>query len=823
MEVSRSGIIRVDAFTRRMHLAGLLPVTRPARDAFTPLESRVFYIAGGHLALKHFNERSNDVIPDLSERLQGCDIQLTIEYRDTQYSRIVGAGHLSDILQKWPRNTLEDPFPSAIVGAGRSDVSETISTLGSMFQLPVVSPHSSAASLDDKVQYPYFARTTPSNAADGRAAVDYFFHLQVSHMGLIYVLDTNGIAYHEAIQTVSRERGMTTVSIPYQYDAGEDAMRQALKRLKASGVRYIFAVIEPATWKQFIRIAVEEQIIGQPEYVWVFHSGMVGLVPEELDKDTEYDIARAIHGSGVLLKDFPSNEKVDVELVKLETDLELQQEFVSKWSEPEVFDGFDFRYPGPNYPQYINYDAIIALGLAACAVNVDNTDDFFSGDDLYKSLLQIEFQGASDYVSFDNVTGTRNSVPFQVDNIMMVEKESNSSILGFVQDPVAKVTKQGVLPIKDFVYWDNTTVVPLTLPAQGEDLALIPTGLRAVGLSLCALSMLMSVGWSIWTWYYRNSDVVKSSQPFFLVQLCLGTLLMASSIIPMSLQEPISERGLDIACMSTLWLLFSGYAIAFAALFSKSWRINRLIKYGKQCRRVTISTTDAMFPLAILMVCNVSLLTVWTVMSPVAWNMIEVANYDEFGRSVESYGRCDGDGSVTTTIIISLMALVNGLGLLFTNYQGLKTRSLPTEFNESFFLAIANGSLLEALILGIPILVLANGSPSTSFIVKAMLVTLVCLCVLLPMFIPKHLQRKIQAKKMISRKQSAIRESLRTSGNGSNFFQEIQEIPEECLGTRVTRHDGYYLQRKVSKPPSAAANLRSRIFSMEISADQARP
>jgi hypothetical protein len=246
MEVSAStSIIRVDASTRRMHLAGLLPVTRPAQNAFTPLESRVYYIAGGHLALKHFNERSNDVIPDLSERLQGCDIELTIEYRDTQYSRIVGAGHLSDILQKWPRNTMEDPFPSAIVGAGRSDVSETISTLSGMFQLPVVSPHSSAASLDDKVQYPYFARTTPSNAAGGRAAVDYFHHLQVSHMGLIYVLDTNGIAYQEAIQRVSRERGMTTISIAYEYDAGEYAMQQALKALKATGVRYVFAAIEP--------------------------------------------------------------------------------------------------------------------------------------------------------------------------------------------------------------------------------------------------------------------------------------------------------------------------------------------------------------------------------------------------------------------------------------------------------------------------------------------------------------------------------------------------------------------------------------------------
>jgi hypothetical protein len=272
----------------------------------------------------------------------------------------------------------------------------------------------------------------------------------------------------------------------------------------------------------------------------------------------------------------------------------------------------------------------------------------------------------------------------------------------------------------------------------------------------------------------------------------------------MSLQEPISERGLDMACMCTPWLLFSGYAIAFSALLSKSWRINTLIRYGKQFRRVKVGITDAMLPLVVLMVCNISLLVVWTIMSPVTWERIQVANYDEFGRSVESYGRCEGDGSTTTNIIISLMAIVNGLGLLFTNYQGVKTRSLPTAFNESFYLTITNGSLLEALILGIPILVLAKDSPSTSFIVKAILVTLVCLCVLLPLFIPKHLQRGNESKR------NSVKQPTRSKIYVSNLFQETETVPEDCVGTRITRHEHYYVQRKIPPPPGggAAGSLR---------------
>jgi hypothetical protein len=206
-------------------------------------------------------------------------------------------------------------------------------------------------------------------------------------------------------------------------------------------------------------------------------------------------------------------------------------------------------------------------------------------------------------------------------------------------------------------------------------------------------------------------------------------------------------------------------------------------------------------------VCNISLLVVWTVMSPVTWERIQVANYDEFGRSVESYGRCEGDGSTTTKVIICLMAIVNGLGLLFTNYQGFKTRALPTAFNESFYLGITNASLLEALILGIPILVLANDSPSTSFIVKAILVSFLCLCVLLPLFIPKHLQRGNESKR------NSVKQSLRKSNHDSNLFQDSEAIPEECLGTRIKRHHHYYVQRKVPPPPGGVATGNFRLGS----------
>ena len=235
--------------------------------------SRTYYIMGTHLATEHFNSRSNDVIPDLSERLDGCDLYLTMEYRDTQYSRFEGARHVSEMLQRWPRNTVREPFPSALVGAGRSDVSETVSSLSAMFRMVQVSPHSSAASLDDKSRFPLFARTTPSNAADAKAAADYFAHLGATHLASIYILDSNGIAYNSALQKESTVRGMAVLSVPYLHTEGGEGMRPALSRLRGTNMRFIFAVVEPTTWKQFIAVAIEEGVIGNSNYFWLFHSG----------------------------------------------------------------------------------------------------------------------------------------------------------------------------------------------------------------------------------------------------------------------------------------------------------------------------------------------------------------------------------------------------------------------------------------------------------------------------------------------------------------------------------------------------------------------
>jgi hypothetical protein len=254
--------------------------------------------------------------------------------------------------------------------------------------------------------------------------------------------------------------------------------------------------------------------------------------------------------------------------------------------------------------------------------------------------------------------------------------------------------------------------------------------------------MITSVFWLLWTWWRRKDQIVQASQPFFLYQICLGTLVMAATIIPMSLQEPISQRGLDVACMSIPWFLSIGYCIAFSAILSKTWRIKEIFNAGIRCRRTHISVYEARFPLVVLGGINTVLLICWTATSPLKWVRVDLDSYDEYERTNESAGRCESDDSQVSLIIPILLAAVNVLALLFTNYQCYLARHVPSDFNEAHYVTITNASLLEVLILGVPILLVANQEPSIQFGVRSFIIAVLCFCILLPIFLPKFLRRQ---------------------------------------------------------------------------------
>jgi gamma-aminobutyric acid type B receptor len=95
---------------------------------------------------------------------------------------------------------------------------------------------------------------------------------------------------------------------------------------------------------------------------------------------------------------------------------------------------------------------------------------------------------------------------------------------------------------------------------------------------------------------------------------------MALGIVPLSIDDGIaSTRGCDIACMSVPWLLSFGFTLAFSALFSKLWRMNKLF-HNQNFRRAKVTEKDVLAPFATLFTLNFAVLLTWTLVDPVHWS-----------------------------------------------------------------------------------------------------------------------------------------------------------------------------------------------------------
>ena len=199
--------------------------------------------------------------------------------------------------------------------------------------------------------------------------------------------------------------------------------------------------------------------------------------------------------------------------------------------------------------------------LAACAIQKES----FTREELFDVITHFEFDGASGKVRLDPKTQTRDvsSVRYALMNMLIGGPGSETGTLLFearvsMYYDLSKNDNTALI-VEPFIFADNSTTPPYPLPPLVVDQNYIGDGVRVSGLVLCGLTILTALGWICFTVYYRRSKFIRGSQPPFLYMLCVGVIVMACAIIPMSLQEPVSIELLNVACMAQLWLLSAGF------------------------------------------------------------------------------------------------------------------------------------------------------------------------------------------------------------------------------------------------------------------------
>ena len=117
--------------------------------------------------------------------------------------------------------------------------------------------------------------------------------------------------------------------------------------------------------------------------------------------------------------------------------------------------------------------------------------------------------------------------------------------------------------------------------------------------------------------YHRNDQILVESQPVFMAILALGCILMAISIVALTLET-------DAGCILYPWLFFMGIVLSLSSLTAKSARV-AILWYGRGPiveRNRYARARVLLFGIVVAMTILIALLIAWQITAP--WTLVLV-------------------------------------------------------------------------------------------------------------------------------------------------------------------------------------------------------
>jgi hypothetical protein len=194
---------------------------------------------------------------------------------------------------------------------------------------------------------------------------------------------------------------------------------------------------------------------------------------------------------------------------------------------------------------------------------------------------------------------------------------------------------------------------------------------------------------------------------------------------------------------SAQYLSLSKSQITLTVTLCLSFNHSIVYKQSMKFRRLKVSEKDVLLPFAVMFSSNLLLLLLWTVLDPIFWNRVIVSD-------TESYGTCNVSKKNAWKSILIVLGLVNGTALVLANVEAYKARQITTEYGESKYIAMIMASILQIVIVGLPLMFLIDGNPAASYFIESSIIFVICMSTLTLIFIPKIItwRNKKDARKL---------------------------------------------------------------------------
>lgn len=364
-------------------------------------------------------------------------------------------------------------------------------------------------------------------------------------------------------------------------------------------------------------------------------------------------------------------------------------------------------------------------------------------------------------------------------------------------------------PIDTFAFHNNELTFCHTCPegtstelALGStfciqhDESLLSPGLLGFGYTLTTISWGLAVFFFAWIIKYRKDPVVRISQYEFLILLCLGAFLSTSTIVALSFQAGVHEdtSAATVACQAAPFLYTIGWVAQYGSLLTKSYRLYRMMN-NPHLKRIKISSASMFKIIAVLILLDLIVVTVWTIVSPLEYRRENISMQIDEERGVKlihSVGSCRPSGSISPIPFFGVLFFLHASIMVITNVLLYKIRNVNNRYQEQRYVALASVYVCEIILIGIPVVFAAGDNESARYTILLGIIFLNDAGILCFIFIPKILfQRKglpegVTVSESIQNKQfrkSIVREAskarLRESWRSSNASAaDVSSYPE---------------------------------------------
>ncbi|XP_031614279.2 extracellular calcium-sensing receptor-like [Oreochromis aureus] len=157
-----------------------------------------------------------------------------------------------------------NPPVLGIVGDSSSTPSIAISSVLSLYRIPIVSYFATCSCLSDHRKYPSFFRTIPSDAFQVRAIIKILKHFDWTWAGLLISDDDYGLHAARSLQfelSLSGEGCLDYIEV-LPWDKDTDELRRIVNVMKKSTARVVIAFVHESHMINLIEEVVKENVTG---------------------------------------------------------------------------------------------------------------------------------------------------------------------------------------------------------------------------------------------------------------------------------------------------------------------------------------------------------------------------------------------------------------------------------------------------------------------------------------------------------------------------------------------------------------------------------